>query len=254
MHRLEFGNSRFSVKPAWTRKMKIVLLGPYNSGKSTTVHQICGGSAVSIDYGGTTVALDHCKTNIYGVEVFLFGTPGLQRFEIIRKILSKGADGILFIVDSVNVASFDEAKKLLVEANEILPSVPIILCANKQDILGAKKPQEVAEAVLGQNASKITVIGTSAKSGENIERALGMIVLNAIKQYYDILLAVKHSNGELAEIARNINLPEDKVLSQLQFASWRRLVKADWDNQQFTLPKGVNNITDILEFGHKQIS
>jgi len=233
--------------------MKIVLLGPYNSGKSTTVHQICGGSAISIDYGGTTVALDHCKTEIYGVRVFLFGTPGLQRFEIIRKILSKGADGVLFVIDSVNVASFEEANKLLLEVNQILPSVPIILCANKQDIIGAKTPDEVASAILGKNSNKITVIGTSAKSGENIERALGMIVLNAIKQYYDVLLAVKHSTGNLKDIAQNLQQPEDKVLSQLQFASWRRLVIADWDNQVFSLPKGVANITDILEFGHKQI-
>ncbi len=232
--------------------MKIVLLGPYNSGKSTTVQSICGGSAISIDYGGTTVALDHCRTQIYGVEIFLFGTPGLQRFEIIRKVLSKGADGILFVVDSVNVASFEEAEKLLVEVNDILPGVPIVLCANKQDILGAKNPQEVADAVLGKNQDKISVIGTSAKTGEKIEHALGLIVLNAIKQYYDILLAVKKSNGELAEIAKNIQDSEEKVYSQLQFASWRRLIIADWDNHRFSLTKGVSNITDILEFGHKQ--
>ncbi|MFX0014506.1 MAG: GTP-binding protein [Promethearchaeota archaeon] len=233
--------------------MKIVLLGPYNSGKSTTVQKICRGSAISIDYGGTTVALDHCRTQIYGVEVFLFGTPGLHRFEIIRKILSKGADGILFIVDSVNVASFEEATKLLREVYEVLPGVPIVLCANKQDIKGAKKPHEVAEAVLGKNKENISVIGTSAKTGEQLEHALGLIVLNAIKQYYDILLAVKKSNGELIDIAKNINKSEKEVHSQLQFASWRRLIIADWDNLRFSLTKGVSNITDILEFGHKQI-
>lgn len=233
--------------------MKIVLLGPYNSGKTTTVQKICSDSAISIDYGGTTVALDHCRTQIYGVEIFLFGTPGLHRFEIIRKILSKGADGVLFIVDSVNIASFEEATKLLKEINDILPGVPIVLCANKQDIRGAKLPHEVAEAVLGKDIDKISVIGTSAKTGKDIEHALGLIVLNAIKQYYDILLAVKKSNGELAEIAKNIKQPEKKVYSQLQFASWRRLIVADWDNQIFSLSKGVSNITDILEFGHKQI-
>ncbi|MFX1544948.1 MAG: GTP-binding protein, partial [Promethearchaeota archaeon] len=227
--------------------------GPYNSGKSTTVQKICRGSAISIDYGGTTVALDHCRTQIYGVEVFLFGTPGLHRFEIIRKILSKGADGILFIVDSVNVASFEEATKLLREVYEVLPGVPIVLCANKQDIKGAKKPHEVAEAVLGKNKENISVIGTSAKTGEQLEHALGLIVLNAIKQYYDILLAVKKSNGELIDIAKNINKSEKEVHSQLQFASWRRLIIADWDNLRFSLTKGVSNITDILEFGHKQI-
>ncbi|MFX0184706.1 MAG: ATP/GTP-binding protein, partial [Candidatus Hodarchaeota archaeon] len=209
--------------------MKIVLLGPYNSGKSTVVQKICGGTAISIDYGGTTVALDHCRTQIYGVEVFLFGTPGLQRFEIIRKILSKGADGILFVVDSVNIASFEEAEKLLKEVYEILPGVPIVLCANKQDIKGAKPPQEVADVVLGKKQEKISVMGTSAKTGDNIERSLGLIVLNAIKRYFNILLAVKKSNGDLKEIASNIKEDEEKVLSQLQFASWRRLIIADWD-------------------------
>ncbi len=233
--------------------MKIVLLGPYNSGKSTTVQKICKESAISIDYGGTTVALDHCKTQIYGVEIFLFGTPGLQRFEVIRKILSKGADGVLFIVDSVNQASFEEAERLLKEVYKLLPGVPIVLCANKQDILGAKTPQEVADAVLGKNRDAISVIGTSAKTGNKIEHALGLIVLNAIKQYWDILIAVKKSNGELAEIARNMQQSEEMIQSQLQYASWRRLIKADWDNQIFRLPKGVSNILDILEFGRKEI-
>lgn len=233
--------------------MKILVYGPYNSGKSTTVQKICKGSAISIDYGGTTVALDHCKTNIYGVEIFLFGTPGLQRFEVIRKVLSKGADGILFVVDSVNVASFEEAEKMLKEVYDILPGIPIVLCANKQDIVGAKKPQEIADIVLGKNQKTISVIGTSAKTGLKIEHVLGLIVLNAIKLYWDILIAVKKSNGELPEIAKNMQLPEKDVHSQLQFASWRRLVKADWDNLKFRLPKGVSNILDILEFGQKQI-
>lgn len=233
--------------------MKIVILGPYNSGKSTTVQSICSGTAISIDYGGTTVALDHCKTTIYGVEVFLFGTPGLQRFEIIRKILSKGADGILFVIDSVNVASFDEAKKLLKEIDEILPGIPIVLCANKQDILGAKSPEEVANTILGKRISDISVIGTSAKTGKSIERALGLIVLSAIKHYYPILLAVKKTSGKLPDIINFTGESEVNITSQLQFASWRRLIVADWDNEYYQLPKGVSNIIDILEFGHKQI-
>ncbi len=230
-----------------------MILGPYNSGKSSTVQKISSGKSISIDYGGTTIALDHCKTTIYGVEVFLFGTPGLQRFEIIRKILSKGADGILFVVDSVNVASFDEAKKLLNEIDEILPGIPIVLCANKQDILGAKSPEEVANTILGPRASSISVIGTSAKTGKSLERALGLIVLNAVKHYYPILQAVKKSTGELSDIVKTMGESESEILSQLQFASWRRLVIADWDNNRYFLAKGVSNIIDILEFGHKQI-
>jgi hypothetical protein len=97
------------------------------------------------------------------------------------------------------------------------------------------------------------VIGTSAKTGEKLEHALGLIVLNAIKQYYDILIAVKKSNGELTQIAENMRESEEVVFSQLQFASWRRLIIADWDTQRFSLTKGVRQITDILEFGHKQI-
>ena len=233
--------------------MKIVLIGPYNSGKSTIVQKICRGSAISIDYGGTTVAMDHCKTRVYGIDVFLFGTPGLQRFEILRKILSKGADGVLFIVDSVNTASFIEAKGMVEEIKHILPGKAIVLCANKQDIMGAKKPEEVSNTILSNEDSEVSVIGTSAKTGEGLDQALGLIVLNAIKEYYPILIAVKNSDSSLSEIAKKLDLQEDEVSARLQYASWRRLINADWDKNRFSLTKGTANIIEILEFGSKKI-
>ena len=74
-----------------------------------------------------------------------------------------------------------------------------------------------------------------------------------VKNYYPILQAVKKSTGELSDIVNSMGEPESEILSQLQFASWRRLVIADWDNNRYFLAKGVSNIIDILEFGHKQI-
>jgi hypothetical protein len=99
----------------------------------------------------------------------------------------------------------------------------------------------------------MSVLGTSAKTGHNIERALGLIVLNAIKHYYPILSAVKKSSGDLEDILRLTKQPEEEITSQLQFASWRRLILADWDKKRYYLTKGVSNILDILEFGNKQI-
>ena len=74
--------------------MKIIITGAFSSGKSTLVQSLAKESAISLDKSGTTVALDHGTVDVLGIPAFLFGTPGLVRFSILRQILSEGADGI----------------------------------------------------------------------------------------------------------------------------------------------------------------
>ena len=85
--------------------MKIVVTGPYEAGKSQMIHHITNGACINVERRGTTIAMDHGLANVDGMNVFMFGTPGLLRFRTMRKILSEGADGIIFVVDSVDPES-----------------------------------------------------------------------------------------------------------------------------------------------------
>lgn len=113
-----------------SNETKIVVLGAYNSGKTTTLEQICYNRA-KVEYNGTTTALDYGSTMINGEKVHFFGTPGQERFRFMRRILSEGLDGAILVVDnSKGITSTDQ--EILGRLNEF--KVPYVVFSNKQDL------------------------------------------------------------------------------------------------------------------------
>jgi len=121
---------------------KVVITGPYNSGKSTFVSTI-SKSSVSVDFMGTTVALDFGILSIGGISAHVFGTPGQERFDEILSYLAKEALGVILIVDSTRPETFERAREMLEKL--YLKDVPIVVAANKQDLEGALPPEKVRE-------------------------------------------------------------------------------------------------------------
>ncbi|MCD6503225.1 MAG: hypothetical protein DRN30_05205 [Thermoplasmata archaeon] len=144
---------------------KVVITGPYNSGKSTFVSTI-SKSSVSVDFMGTTVALDFGILSIGGISAHVFGTPGQERFDEILSYLAKEALGVILIVDSTRPETFDRAKEMLEKL--YLRDVPIVVAANKQDLEGALPPEKVRELL---NLPKgIPVVPTVAYDKERVFR------------------------------------------------------------------------------------
>ncbi|MFX0061328.1 MAG: ATP/GTP-binding protein [Candidatus Hermodarchaeota archaeon] len=232
--------------------MKIVVLGPYNSGKSTFIHKICLSSAFSVDKSGTTVALDHGVVTAFGIAVFLFGTPGLKRFEVVRQILSEGADGAIMVVDAANEVSINEAKSIYAEFLKIFSEQdvpPLLIFANKQDKEEAISPEELLKRLAIPESKVVNTIGGSALTGEGIGHALRLIVIATMNQYKKILEAIdKYGRLGVKEITNNTKLSEEKTRSMLQWLSWRQLVLADWDSNLFALPPRVREIIEILDY------
>jgi len=119
---------------------KILVTGPFDSGKSTFVHAL-STRAISVDRLGTTIALDHGHIDYKGFSADIFGTPGQERFDPIIKLLSGESMGVFLIVDSTNPIDFIRAKQML----EITKSygLPYVIIANKQDLAGALAPEEI---------------------------------------------------------------------------------------------------------------
>jgi small GTP-binding protein len=91
-------------RPFRAGRLKIVVFGPYHAGKSSFIQSIdpnarhteartpCGDH--------TTVAIDFGRTNIGGRQIYLFGTPGQERFEFVRGLIMHGLDGALLLIDA----------------------------------------------------------------------------------------------------------------------------------------------------------
>jgi len=133
---------------------KILITGPFNAGKTTLIRFISSEQLLSQDVDTsddlaqfkqlTTVGLDFGILKISdGLHVHLFGTPGQARFNFMWEILSRGALGTIFLIDSSSQRALDEGKLMYQyycnhQYYHREESSPIIIGMTKCDLPGAK--------------------------------------------------------------------------------------------------------------------
>jgi uncharacterized protein len=124
--------------------LKIVITGSYSAGKTQFIRTISDIETISTDYAvtldeeralkrETTVALDFGTIAINEkVKLYLFGTPGQERFDFMWEHLAIGALGYVVMVDSCRPGHFAETQRLMARFAEITDA-PYVVAANKQD-------------------------------------------------------------------------------------------------------------------------
>jgi small GTP-binding protein len=115
-------------------RMKIVVFGQFNAGKSTFIRAVDPGSRhveAECAEGTTTVAIDYGRADILGRHIHLFGTPGQERFEFVREITEHGMDAALLMIDCS--AEVDEFTRQLYTHLE-RTGVPVGIMLNKCDL------------------------------------------------------------------------------------------------------------------------
>ncbi len=232
-------------------KLKVLVTGSYNAGKSTFIDRVTQGTSLSIDRAGTTVAMDHGVTTIFGVLVHLFGTPGLRRFNILRKVLAHGADGVLLMLDSTDPSSFEEVTEIYDEICEYIPKAPIVCCVNKQDVKDSLSLDEMAKEL--KFTQDLITIGTSAVTGSGVDEAVKSIILAILRRYQGTLRTIDNFGKQsLAELATALGEKKEDTRRLLQWFTWRKILIADWDRMQFSLSPRIREIVDIFDIVEKQ--
>lgn len=170
------------------RPLKVLVSGPFGAGKTHFITAVSDDEPLKTEVpvrdavpGGkqtTTIGMDlgaHVLED--GRKVLIFGTPGQDRLEFMREILSTGMRGLVFLVDSTQVPESAEQSRRMLAAFLARREVPLVVCANKQDLPGAWPVDHVRD-VLGLNATTC-VVGTSIEDPgtfhEALRRVVGMI-------------------------------------------------------------------------------
>jgi len=148
-------------------KYKIVVFGAFGAGKSTLI-QTLDPQAKHIEAdcqekGTTTIALDYGRVQIGEKRVYLYGTPGQERFEFARDIIGKGMDGAILLVDTtLPVDEFIDHLYSSIDAAKI----PFVVLLNKCDAAGAQP--EAAKMHFSKAETKVV----SAKDRREAREAL----------------------------------------------------------------------------------
>ena len=133
------------------RYAKIIITGPFNSGKTELVKTLSDIKVVETEEKlgnekisnktNTTVVMDFGRTSLNDNIIYLYGTPGQERFDFMWEILSNNMLGFIVMIDSTK-RDFSSAKNILkFFINKV--KVPYIIAANKQDLPGALDKENI---------------------------------------------------------------------------------------------------------------
>ena len=225
--------------------MKIVVTGPWEAGKSEMINHITNGACINIERRGTTIAMDHGLANVDGMNVFMFGTPGLLRFRTMRKILSEGADGIIFVVDSVDPESDKRAKLFFREIAFFLPGVPCVVAANKQDDKAARPVDQLRRNL--RFLAGLPVFPVSAKTGENVDSMLRTLLYLVMMQWSSVFGKFAEYDGDengLSKLMSDLNLEREQAVGYLRRFELRKLLEVQVGDEQFIVKDEVRSLLE----------
>ncbi len=189
--------------------------------------------------------MDHGVANIDGMTVFLFGTPGLLRFRTMRKILSSGADGIVFVVDSADRESDARAKMFFREIAFFLPGVPCVVAANKQDLPRARPVDVLREDM--RFLAGVPVIPCSAKTGDNVESMLRTLLFLTMMQWQSVFSKFAKYSGTsrgLENLMSDLKMGRDQVVGYLRRFELRKLLEVQVGDEQFVVRDSVRPLLE----------
>jgi small GTP-binding protein len=162
------------------QSVKVVITGPFNAGKTTFIKAVSEITVLSTERqisdasgegsGETTVAMDFGRITISDdVVLYLFGTPGQERFSFMWETLSEGMLGFVLLVDADDQSSFEDAKSMI-EFFRNMSDVPFVVAANKVPATDVKKLRMVRTAIALDD--EIPLLPVDARDKESVKAVL----------------------------------------------------------------------------------
>lgn len=188
----------FINKVAKEVNVKIVYYGAGLSGKTTNIEYIYNkvdpakrGKLISLKTETERtlffdfMPVDIGKVGDMSVKVHLYSVPGQVFYDHSRKLILKGTDGIVFVVDAqvermdANVESFSNLKKNLLMNSILFDKIPLVIQYNKVDLPNAAPVADMQKLFNPQG--KYPELVASALSGEKVFDTFKAIVRMVIR-------------------------------------------------------------------------
>src|SRR5688572_4728234 len=183
---------------------KIVYYGPGLCGKTTNLQFIYDNLPATINKGrmlslatktDRTLFFDFLPIDLGTIRglrtrLQLYTVPGQVFYNTTRKLVLKGADGVVFVADSqkrmadANVESLRNLEENLAEHGIKLSEIPVILQFNKRDLPEVLSLDEMNAMLNRFNAPIYEAVATTGIGVHETLRAATRLVLNSLKERY----------------------------------------------------------------------
>ena len=174
--------------------VKIVVTGPFAAGKTTlirtiseitvlsTEREISSESEARVGKAQTTVAMDFGRIGIDSdLVLYLFGTPGQDRFEFMWEVLGEGMLGYVLLVDAGRPDSVQEAIAILAAFRK-MAAVPYVVAVNRSEGLGPDDESQVRTVL--DLAPSVPVVACDATDKSSVKTVL-LALLHAVLESID---------------------------------------------------------------------
>ena len=146
----------------------VVMLGLDSAGKSTVLYRLKFDQYVNTvpTVGFNCEKVKGTQGKAKGVSFTIWDVGGQDKVRPLWRSYTRQTDGIVFVLDAVDVERMEEARVELLRTarSSDISGVPILVLANKQDLPGARSAQEVAFINHSSNSPRFTFSNWSSNS------------------------------------------------------------------------------------------
>jgi hypothetical protein len=185
---------------------KVVYYGPGLCGKTTNLQYIYDNLPDNVKKGkmlslatktDRTLFFDFLPIElgmIRGMKtrVQLYTVPGQVFYNSTRKLVLKGADGVVFVADSqgkmleANAESYKNLEDNLREMSIRLEEIPLVMQFNKRDLPNLSSVEEMNTQINRHNAPFYEAVATTGIGVEDTLKAITKLVLNHLASKYKL--------------------------------------------------------------------
>ena len=170
--------------------VKIVVTGPFSAGKTTLIRTISEITVLSTEKditdhtksrkAATTVAMDFGRITIdRDLVLYLFGTPGQDRFDFMWEILGEGMLGYILLIDASREDSLEEAVGILAAFRK-MARVPFVVALNKA--AGMEPADEERIRTVLELEEDTPVVPCDATDRESVKSVLLALLYSVVDQ------------------------------------------------------------------------
>jgi mutual gliding-motility protein MglA len=179
---------------------KIVYYGPGRAGKTTNVKYIFSQIPETRKSDIVSMATKQDRTLFFDfmpvelgafrgfqTKLQIYTVPGQVIYDSTRKLVLKGADGVVFVADSLksrsedNLWSWDNLVENLEKNNLDIEEIPILMEYNKRDLDGIMSVEKMEEDINPDHYPSFTSTATTGEGVLQVFKAIGTEVLKHVK-------------------------------------------------------------------------